>query len=625
MLRRSSQPSTWGYLAPLQDGLPAFELKLGDSSVGCGRSCALRIEASALGVEESAAPRVFFRVLRAATSGRVALRGEASGVSVDRRKLSRGKEETLHHGAKIGLGVGGVKYVFIDRVASESFRAPADLIEKYLVGARLGEGGFGQVFLLFDKKSNNQKRLAMKVVELSDEHERIFAQREAEILKSVKHPCVVKTYSVKRLGQQQFLVMEFLAGGDLSCYVNERRPLSEAQSKLLFFQLALAMRYLHEKSICHRDLKPANILLQRRDPDTLIKVTDFGLAKDEYAHSALTTVAGTELYLAPEVMTERSYTKQVDVWSMGVMLFYSLTGALPFHGMSEALRVHHQVLYQAERWSGVSVVALELVQRMLRVSATQRPTMGQVVDSSWMRDNAMRQRVASLTGLNDFLPPTVATSSSAVPAPIAVAATKRRPNGPRGVLEYYPRPATTPAESPPLAKGAARAAGGAAARKAAVPRKALAPAPSPAAHAPSPTPTPAPAPALRNPVNVRPAAALPPLRSPVAVVAAAAAAAATRSPAPRPANGHPAVLFIHIESYCFVFFLTNHDAGNMQAGYLHQVTKMSSKALALGQLASEEQYCNCENPIFFNTLTFSTSKHIFFSYVNTFIKLPYLK
>ncbi|XP_067004035.2 serine/threonine-protein kinase Chk2 isoform X2 [Anabrus simplex] len=145
---------------------------------------------------------------------------------------------------------------------------------------------------------------------------------------------------------------------------------------------------------------PANILLVTSSPHTLIKVTDFGLAKDEVLHSDMTTCAGTGVYLAPEIIMSPPYTNKVDIWSMGVILYYSLIGKLPFHTLSEARRLRHEVKFVAEEWAPVSLTALELVKRMLVTSPERRANANEVLVSRWLQDEPMKEDADSLMGSN---------------------------------------------------------------------------------------------------------------------------------------------------------------------------------------------------------------------------------
>lgn len=145
--------------------------------------------------------------------------------------------------------------------------------------------------------------------------------------------------------------MEFVPGGDLGKYILEHGPIAEPFVKIMAEQLLNALGYLHENKITHRDVKPDNILIHSTNP-LVVKLTDFGLSKMiDTEQTFLKTFCGTLLYCAPEVYSEYSsyddngrrtqrnnqrqvdrerYDHAVDIWSLGGVLFYALTGSPPF-------------------------------------------------------------------------------------------------------------------------------------------------------------------------------------------------------------------------------------------------------------------------------------------------------
>ena len=126
--------------------------------------------------------------------------------------------------------------------------------------------------------------------------------------------------------------MEHIAGGDLHKYIN-KKILTKAQIALVMYQLLKAIKYLSSHEIVHRDIKPHNILVDV-DPAIStairIKLTDFGLAKTLKPGTKLNDDCGTPYYIAPEIIQQNGYGKQIDMWSTGVLFFYLVCGTVPF-------------------------------------------------------------------------------------------------------------------------------------------------------------------------------------------------------------------------------------------------------------------------------------------------------
>ncbi|KAG4911848.1 hypothetical protein JHK82_052443 [Glycine max] len=154
-------------------------------------------------------------------------------------------------------------------------------------------------------------------------------KREISIMKLVRHPDVVRLHEVLASRTKLYIILEFITGGELFDKIIHHGRLSEADSRRYFQQLIDGVDYCHSKGVYHRDLKPENLLL-----DSLgnIKIFDFGLsAFPEQGVSILRTTCGTPNYVAPKVLSHKSYNGAVaDVWSCGVILFLLLAGYLPF-------------------------------------------------------------------------------------------------------------------------------------------------------------------------------------------------------------------------------------------------------------------------------------------------------
>ncbi|XP_011361609.1 serine/threonine-protein kinase MARK2-like [Pteropus vampyrus] len=186
----------------------------------------------------------------------------------------------------------------------------------------IGEGSFAKVRLARHILTGTE--VAVKVINRQGSY-RPF--REVLSLKSLNHPNIVKLFEIIDTEKTLFLIMELVDGGDLYSYLEGCGRMLEHEAQGIFRQLISAVHYCHQRGIIHRDLKPQNILL---DADLNVKLADFGLS-NEYVGHKLSTFCGSLPYVAPEVFQGRGYHGPgVDVWSLGVILYETVIGKLPF-------------------------------------------------------------------------------------------------------------------------------------------------------------------------------------------------------------------------------------------------------------------------------------------------------
>ena len=180
--------------------------------------------------------------------------------------------------------------------------------------------------------------------------------READMMRDMSHDNIIRLQDVFQTAEQLFFVMEFVSDGDLLDHLQKHGKFSEATARDFMRQLLSAVNYLHERHIVHRDLKPENILLEIRGDRMQVKITDFGLSRDkaEYdvgqvhgslmAHTALMTVCGSTLWMAPEVLLGHSspygpYNEKADVYSYAMCLVEMVSLQLPWHGCGGSAEV----------------------------------------------------------------------------------------------------------------------------------------------------------------------------------------------------------------------------------------------------------------------------------------------
>ena len=147
-------------------------------------------------------------------------------------------------------------------------------------------------------------------------------------MQGLKHPNIIECLEVIDTETHTYIVMEYIAGGDLFDYIMGKGVLEEPEAIGIFKQIISALEYLHEKNICHRDLKLENILI---DDKGKIKIIDFGLSKKVEDQKKLDTFCGSWSYCSPEVAQQNDYDGYAnDRWSLGILLFALVSGCLPF-------------------------------------------------------------------------------------------------------------------------------------------------------------------------------------------------------------------------------------------------------------------------------------------------------
>lgn len=187
------------------------------------------------------------------------------------------------------------------------------------------------------------------------------------------------------------IVMEIMEGGELFAKISERtKPFTEQEVAKIMHQICSAVGHLHHLGIAHRDLKPENLLLSTNDERAIIKLTDFGFAKE--VTQGLQTPCYTPYYVAPEVLGSEKYDASCDIWSLGVIMYILCCGYPPFYsrngqpispGMKRRIKAGDYVFPDNE-WAGVSQDAKDLIKEMLLTTPDKRATIEQILKSRWI-------------------------------------------------------------------------------------------------------------------------------------------------------------------------------------------------------------------------------------------------
>ncbi|ESO92604.1 hypothetical protein LOTGIDRAFT_233053 [Lottia gigantea] len=267
---------------------------------------------------------------------------------------------------------------------AEKSNQPQVKIGHYLLGETLGSGTFGKVKIA--KHQLTGHRVAVKIlnrqkIKSLDVVGKI--RREIQNLKLFRHPHIIKLYQVISTRTDIFMVMEYVAGGELFDYIVKHGRLKEAEARRFFQQIISGINYCHRHMVVHRDLKPENLLL---DSQGNVKIADFGLSNMMHDGEFLRTSCGSPNYAAPEVISGKLYAgPEVDIWSCGVILYALLCGTLPFDDE------HVPTLFRKIK-SGIFAIpdylskeVVSFLCHMLQVDPLKRATISSILEHDWFK------------------------------------------------------------------------------------------------------------------------------------------------------------------------------------------------------------------------------------------------
>ncbi|GAA0153999.1 non-receptor serine/threonine protein kinase [Lithospermum erythrorhizon] len=287
----------------------------------------------------------------------------------------------------------------------------------YTIGKELGRGQFGVTHLCTHKQTGEQfacKTIAKRKLVNKEDIEDV--RREVQIM----HHLTGQSNIVELKGAYEdkhsvHLVMELCAGGELFDRIISNGHFTERVAANMLRTIVQIVHTCHSMGVIHRDLKPENFLLLNKDEDAPLKATDFGLSVFYKQGDVFKDIVGSAYYIAPEVL-KRKYGPEVDIWSVGVMLYILLCGVPPFWAESERgifnaiLRGH--VDFTSDPWPSISPGAKDLVKKMLNSDPKQRLTAFQVLNHPWIKedgeapdiplDNAVLGRLKQFKAMNKF-------------------------------------------------------------------------------------------------------------------------------------------------------------------------------------------------------------------------------
>ncbi|ONK78533.1 uncharacterized protein A4U43_C02F19830 [Asparagus officinalis] len=292
-----------------------------------------------------------------------------------------------------------------------------DVKATYSIGKELGRGQFGVTHLCTNKSTGEQfacKTIAKRKMQTKEDIEDV--RREVQIMYHLTgQPNIVDLKGAYEDKHSVHLVMELCAGGELFDRIIAKGHYTERAAASLMRTIVQIVHTCHSMGVVHRDLKPENFLLLNKDESSPLKATDFGMSMFFKEGEIFRDIVGSAYYIAPEVL-KRKYGPEVDIWSIGVMLYILLSGAPPFwaeseHGIFNAILRGH-VDFSADPWPSISSGAKDLVKKMLTSDPKQRLTAFQVLNHPWIKedgeapdtplDNAVLGRLKQFRAMNKF-------------------------------------------------------------------------------------------------------------------------------------------------------------------------------------------------------------------------------
>lgn len=258
---------------------------------------------------------------------------------------------------------------------------PGVRVGEYAIGEVIASGGFGVVYRAEHAEHRTSAALKVLHAELAGAPEAIRRfEREIEAIRRIRHPNVIDVQGFGQLDDgRPYFVMELLNGVDLEAHVRASGCLSSGEALAIIEPLCAALGEAHDKAIIHRDFKASNVFLSERDGARRVVLLDFGVAKllDEAGPGLTTsrTMLGTPACMAPEQITGRATDARTDVYALGALAYYMLTGELPFRDESVAVMLHMHLYARPPSPSAVAPVSSafdEVVARAMSKDPSER-------------------------------------------------------------------------------------------------------------------------------------------------------------------------------------------------------------------------------------------------------------
>ncbi|CAH1773545.1 unnamed protein product [Owenia fusiformis] len=254
----------------------------------------------------------------------------------------------------------------------------------YRIRGQLGTGNFSQVKMGIHALT--REKVAIKILDKTklDQKTQRLLSREISSMEKLHHPNVIRLYEVVETLAKLHMVMEYANGGELFNKISNEGKLPESEAKSVFAQVMAAVQHMHEHQIIHRDLKAENVFYAGTK---LIKVGDFGFSTVSRPDQTLNTFCGSPPYAAPELFKDESYYgTYVDIWALGIMLYFMVTGIMPFRAetVGKLKKVILDGYYSIPMY--LSEPCQDLIKSVLQQTPIDRLTVGKIIEHKWLEN-----------------------------------------------------------------------------------------------------------------------------------------------------------------------------------------------------------------------------------------------
>ena len=274
----------------------------------------------------------------------------------------------------------------------EEFNAPSKSFKhNYKKICILGKGAFGKVYKV--KEIATDKIFAVKQISINNsELNYELVLKEINVLSNISHPNIVKYYKYYEESNKIYIIMEYLEGGTLKEFINnEKNKINEDICRIIIKQILNALNHLHYiDDICHRDIKPENIMFGLKDNINTIKLIDFGLSSNSFEHKNYLENCGTLIYMAPEQISNKIYSKSVDIWSIGIILYMLLNnGRNPFYNKGESrekiiYKIRNKKVEFDDKNYPISEMGKDFIKKLLKKNSSSRYTVRPALNHPWI-------------------------------------------------------------------------------------------------------------------------------------------------------------------------------------------------------------------------------------------------